>query len=197
MSYCKQNELNLIQRALDGDSAAFDQLLAPYRRRLFKHILAIVKDPSDAEDVLQDTSLRIYRGLRNFRGEASFYTWIFRIGYNCAIEFSTQRRRLDEHGPCYHAQDGYADWEPVQCDDPESLVSGRQMAATLSAALDAMCPEYREALIMRGFDGLSYDEIADAMRCPIGTVKSRISSARLSITVQLRRHGFFCATGQA
>jgi RNA polymerase sigma-70 factor (ECF subfamily) len=186
-----ENEWQLVERTLGGDTYAFDTLVAPYRRRLHSHILQIVKDPSDAEDLLQDTLIRIYRGLRNYRGDASFYTWTFRIAVNCAITFVAHRRRhLEEPMPNdVVSAYGTSERAPV-CDDPETIVSGMQMVETVGAALDSMCPEFKTAILLREFDGMSYHEIADAMVCPVGTVRSRISSARQAIARHLQQQGY-------
>lgn len=187
----------LVEQIKNGDTFAFDRLVGPYRRKLQLHIFRIVKNQSDAEDVLQETLIRAFRGLRNFRGDASFYTWIFRIAYNCAIAFVTRRRLMLEEIPC--GESGYRSgaWEASVCEGPEELVCGKQMAASVGAALESMRPEYKAAIMLREFDGMSYDQIADVMLCPLGTVKSRISSARHAIALQLQQQGFISVGGEA
>jgi RNA polymerase sigma-70 factor (ECF subfamily) len=188
-------ERQLLERIAAGDTLAFDTLVAPYRRRLFSHILHIVKDPSDADDLLQEALIRIYRGLHTFRGDACFYTWTFRIAFNCAVTFLARRRRLlEEQVP--HVESAYQTAaEAHQCDDPETIVSGIQMAETVGAALDAMRPEFKAAITLHEIDGMSYHEIADAMVCPIGTVRSRISSARQMIAHHLQQQGYLSRSG--
>ncbi|MBC7684901.1 MAG: sigma-70 family RNA polymerase sigma factor [Bdellovibrionales bacterium] len=187
----------LVERIKNGETLAFDRLVAPYRRRLQLQIVRIVKDQSDAEDVLQETLIRAYRGIRNFRGEASFYTWIFRIAFNCAIAFVTRRRQMLEASP--GSESGYRSgaWEASGCEGPEELACGKQMAATVGAALESMRPEFKAAIMLREFDGMSYGEIAGVMLCPLGTVKSRISSARQAIALQLQQEGFLPVGGEA
>ena len=184
-----ERDCRLVQQVLNGHAEAFDELLAPYRRKLLLLIVRVVKNPCDADDVLQDALLRIYRGLHNFRGDACFYTWSYRIALNCALAFLARRNRM--LADASHAQEGYRDgaWEASASDDPENVLAGKQMATIVDAALESMRPEYKAAIELREFEGLSYHEIADAMVCPVGTVKSRISSARSAIAHQLKQQG--------
>lgn len=184
------HELRLVERILHGETWLFDQLVKPYRRRTLVHIARVVGNHSDADDVLQDSLIRVYRALRSFRGDACFSTWMYRIALNCALAFIARKRQASTNAP--GAQGGYrpGEWEVSECDDPENIVIGKQMAATVDAALESMRPEFRKAILLHEMDGMSYHEIADAMLCPVGTVRSRISSARSAIAQKLKVHGF-------
>jgi RNA polymerase sigma-70 factor (ECF subfamily) len=190
MNSTPERDLALIERIRGGDTAAFDELICPYRSMLRSHIGRVVGDPADSEDVLQETLIRAYRGLKGFRGDSCFYTWVYRIALNCAFAFLARRARAstdirDAATSIYH--DG---WEASVCECPEEIISGKQMAAIVDATLATMHPECRAAILQREFDGFSYSEIADNMRCPIGTVRSRISRARQVIASKLGRRGF-------
>ena len=186
-------ESRLLERIQQGDTRAFGELVAPYQHKLIMQIMRIVKNQSDADDVMQEALIRAYRGLKNFRRDACFHTWLYRIATNCALELARRKRqRIDAPGPEMEPQEGA--WEACSSDDPEELMCGKQMAETVGAALESMCPEFKTAIVLREFEGLSYHEIADAMVCPVGTVKSRISSARFAIAAKLRLDGFMSAS---
>lgn len=184
----------LLERVRQGDKGAFRALLAPHTRKLYLVILRIVRNSSDADDVMQDALLCAYRGLKSFRGEAGFSTWLYRIGTNSALAFLAQRRRLQNEasGAGWDWRGGAVQASPS--DDPEQMMIGQQLLAAIGSALDAMHPEYRTAIVLREFEGLSYDEIATAMVCPLGTVRSRIANARTAIGHQLTSKGFYCAS---
>jgi RNA polymerase sigma-70 factor (ECF subfamily) len=155
-------------------------------------VLQIVKSPGDADDVMQDALLRAYRAMPKFRGDALFSTWLFRIATNSALACLASRKRTDARSTGWTPREN-DELEPSLCDDPEQIMFGKQMAASVGAALDAMHPEFKTAVVLREFEGLSYHEIADAMVCPVGTVKSRISSARNAIAARLQHEGFLAA----
>ena len=188
----EQQLLARLQKGKPGehDSTAFRQLLAPYERKLQAQVLRIVRDASDAEDAMQETRIRLYRGVRDFRGDACLYTWMYRVATNVALAMLRRRKRtLPEHG---HAelvtsdvQNEHRDWL-----DPERIVAGKQMLTVLGNALDSLSPEYQKAITLRELEGLSYDEIAHNMVCPVGTVKSRISTARSAIFLSCKRAGY-------
>ena len=186
----RAHELRLVERIVHGETQLFDDLVKPYRRRTLMHILRIVSNHSDADDVLQDTLIRVYRALRSFRGDACFSTWMYRIAFNCALAFIARRRQASANAPV--APGGYRpdEWEVSEGDDPVHVVIGNQMAAAVDAALASMRPEFSKAILLHELDGMSYHEIADAMLCPVGTVRSRISSARSAIAHQLKAKGF-------
>lgn len=188
-----QQRDNPDSRAEELEGAAFRELLAPYERKLHAQVLRIVKDPSDADDAMQEARIRLYRGLRNFRGDACLYTWMYRVATNVALAMlRRRRRRLPDHAqvelPLTEATNEADTWG-----DPERILAGKQMLSALGDALESLSPEYKKAITLREFDGLSYDEIADTMLCPVGTVKSRISSARSAIFLSFKRAGHFPA----
>jgi RNA polymerase sigma-70 factor, ECF subfamily len=190
MTSTPERDHALIDRIRCGDTAAFDELIGPYRNMLRSHISRIVGDPADSEDVLQDALIRAYRGLQGFRGDSCFYTWVFRIALNCAFAFLSRRARASSDIRSAAASIYHEEWEASVCDCPEEVISGKQMAAIMDATLASMHPECRAAILQREFDGCSYSEIAHNMDCPVGTVRSRISRARDTIAQRLNRRGF-------
>ena len=193
-SISAERDRQLIERLHGGRTEAFDELLAPYMRKLFALVSHVVKNPYDADDAMQDALLRIYRGLENFRGDADFYTWSYRIALNSALSLLSRRRRMsvEEYGEDNGCDDGAS--SASTSDDPEHLLAGKQMAMIVCAALESMRVEYKTAITLRELEGLSYHEIAETMVCPVGTVKSRISSARTAIAQSLRRRGALSGT---
>lgn len=190
MTSTPERDLALIKRIRCGDTAAFDELIAPYRNMLRSHIARVVGDPADSEDILQDALIRAYRGLKGFRGDSCFYTWTYRIALNCAFAFLSRRARVSSEILNAAASIYHEEWEASVCDCPEEVISGKQMAAIVDATLATMHPECRSAILQHEFDGHSYSEIADNMHCPVGTVRSRISRARHVIALKLSRRGF-------
>lgn len=197
MNNAAERDWQLVELIKSGQTDAFNELLMPYMRKLSLLILQVVKNPYDADDVLQDALLRIYRGLKNFRGDASFYTWSYRIALNSALRFLSRRRQQLADEP--RGDTGYPSggWESTVNDDPANVLAGKQMAIIVGTALESMRPEFKTAIVLREFEGLSYHEIADAMVCPVGTVKSRISSARMAIARLLRQQGALSKAGDA
>ncbi len=182
----KPDERALIDQVRNGSSPAFDALIKPYWRRLFLTIRRVLRYDSEAEDVMQEALLRIFRSLHGYRGDASFYTWMFRIAFNCALDFSARKKKmkmllLDAVEP---------HWESSNEESPEYVVIGRQMAVTVSNVLERMHPECKEAILLHQVQGLSYEQISDVMACPVGTVRSRIFRARDLIANRLRQRGF-------
>ncbi len=176
-------EYELICWAQRGAQGAFDQLLAPYRQRLLRLIAQVVHNPEDSEDVLQETILRAYRGIRNFRGDSAFYTWLFRIALNTAKAFVTSRlHRNDLQTDSVDASEAM-DMPERESDyvTPLDILEAKELAEVVGIALAHLPKEHRAAITMYEIDGLTYQQIADAMVCPIGTVRSRISNARLVI----------------
>lgn len=181
-------EAQLIAQVQQGASEQFAALVAPHQRKLLLHIMRVVNNPTDADDVLQETLFKAYSGLGTFRGEAGFFTWIYRIAMNCALRHVARKGRVAQtEADSEPAGNG---WPMTDLEDPETVFIGKEMAATVDAALDAMLPEYKTAIVLREFEGLSYHAIADAMVCPVGTVKSRISVARAMIASSLKKRGF-------
>jgi RNA polymerase sigma-70 factor (ECF subfamily) len=179
----------LVERVRDGDKQAFDLLVAKYQRRLMRLLSRIVHDPTEAEDVVQETFIKAYRALRHFRGDSAFYTWLYRIGINTAKNsLATQGRRMptstDADG---ELAEGFNDGEHLRdINTPESMLASKQIAQTVNAAMDSLPVDLRTAIALREIEGLSYEEISDIMACPIGTVRSRIYRAREVIADKLR-----------
>ncbi len=179
----------LVERVQRGDKKAFELLVLKYQRRLFRLVSRLVHDHAEAEDVVQEAFIKAYRALANFRGDSAFYTWLYRIGINTAKNYLvTQGRRTPtstesdvEEAESFHDADGLRD-----INTPESLMASKQIAATVNAVMLALPEELRNAITLREIEGLSYEEISEAMSCPIGTVRSRIFRAREAIAEKLR-----------
>jgi RNA polymerase sigma-70 factor (ECF subfamily) len=149
----------------------------------------IVHDPTEAEDVVQETFIKAYRALRHFRGDSAFYTWLYRIGINTAKNFlATQGRRTPTSTDADSEQaEAFNDGEHLRdINTPESMLASKQIAQTVNAAMDALPVDLRTAIALREIEGLSYEEISDIMACPIGTVRSRIFRAREVIAEKLK-----------
>lgn len=181
----------LVQRSQAGDTRAFELLVIKYQRRIQRLVARMVRDPGLVEDIAQETFIRAYRALSQFRGDAQFYTWLYRIAVNTAKKSLLQLRRdplVLNHG----LKDGEADEtsaadpEPSTMETPEALLASRELAAMVNAAMDALPEDLRQAITLREIEGLSYEDIADIMQCPIGTVRSRIFRARESISQKIR-----------
>lgn len=179
----------LVERVQRGDKKAFELLVSKYQRKLMRLVSRLIYDQAEAEDVVQEAFIKAYRALPNFRGDSAFYTWLYRIGINTAKNYLvTQGRRaptstdadIDEAETFVDA-DGLRD-----INTPESLLASKQIAETVNAAMSSLPEELRNAITLREIEGLSYDEIADVMLCPIGTVRSRIFRAREAIAERLR-----------
>ncbi|MEB0138582.1 MULTISPECIES: RNA polymerase sigma factor RpoE [unclassified Undibacterium] len=179
----------LVERVQRGDKKAFELLVSKYQRKLMRLVSRLVYDHAEAEDVVQEAFIKAYRALPNFRGDAAFYTWLYRIGINTAKNhLVTQGRKAPtsteadvELAETFSDADGLRD-----INTPESLLASKQIAATVNAAMSALPEELRNAITLREIEGLTYDEIAQVMVCPIGTVRSRIFRAREAIAERLR-----------
>ncbi|EEO26947.2 RNA polymerase sigma factor RpoE [Oxalobacter formigenes HOxBLS] len=168
---------------------AFDLLVTKYQRKLFRLVLRLVTNQTEAEDVVQETFIKAYRALHQFRGDSAFYTWLYRIGINTAKNFlDNQGRRVPTSTDASAEQmESYDEGENLRdIDTPESVLASKQIAQTVNIAMDELPDDLRMALSLREIEGLSYDEIASVMDCPIGTVRSRIFRARESIATKLR-----------
>jgi RNA polymerase sigma-70 factor (ECF subfamily) len=179
----------LVERVQAGDKRAFDVLVSKYQRRLMRLVSRLVHDPAEAEDVVQETFIKAYRALRHFRGDAAFYTWLYRIGINTAKNhLVTQGRRAATSSDADAEQaESFDDGTKLRDNNtPESVLASKQIAATVNAAMDVLPIELRTAIVLREIEGLSYEEISEIMACPIGTVRSRIFRAREVIAEKLR-----------
>lgn len=179
----------LVERAQRGEKHAFELLVAKYQRKLVRLISRIVRDPAEVEDVAQEAFIKAYRALPQFRGESAFYTWLYRIGVNTAKNFLVSQGRRAPTSTEKDAEEAETFDDADQLRDintPESMLMSRQVAATVNAAMDRLPEELRTAITLREVEGMSYDEIAEFMNCPIGTVRSRIFRAREAIAADLR-----------
>ena len=177
----------LVRQAQAGSRAAFDMLVLKYQRRIERLLSRSVRDAADVADLTQETFLAAYRALPGFRGESAFYTWLYRIAVNAARRHLSQQPRLQQV-QAWGDSEGTFGTAPSPSDDatPESLLAGRQLARELDEAVESLVEEQRRALLLREVDGLSYDEIDELMRCPPGTVRSRIYRAREAVAARLR-----------
>jgi RNA polymerase sigma-70 factor (ECF subfamily) len=185
----------LVERVRRGDTRAFEMLVVKYQRRIQRLIGRMVRDTDLVEDIAQETFIRAYRALPQFRGEAAFYTWLYRIAVNTAKKAlaELQRDPVLTESALAGASTGEGEDETSRVENaltdgstPESELASREIAATVNAAIDQLPEDLRQAILLREVEGLSYEEIATAMACPIGTVRSRIFRAREAIAQRLR-----------
>ncbi|MCP5229327.1 RNA polymerase sigma factor RpoE [Accumulibacter sp.] len=179
----------LVERAQAGDKHAFEVLVQKYQRKLVRLLSRFVRDQSEVEDVAQEAFIKAYRALPSFRGDSAFYTWLYRIGINTAKNYLVAQGRRAPTSTEFDAQDAESFEDASQLRDintPESLLQSRQIGETINAAMEGLPDELRSAIVLREIDGLSYEEIAEAMSCPIGTVRSRIFRAREAVAEKLR-----------
>lgn len=178
----------LVERVQQGDKQAFGLLVAKYQRRLMRLIARLVRDPAEVEDVAQETFIKAYRALPGFRGESAFYTWLYRIGINAAKNHLASKGRSVSVAGVFEGDEEAAggDESLRDNDTPDRVLMSKQIAATVNAAMEALPEDLRNAIVLREIDGMSYEEIAQVMDCPIGTVRSRIFRAREAISEKLK-----------
>lgn len=182
----------LIERVKQGDVKAFEMLVVKYQRRIERLIGRMVRDVDLVQDIAQETFIRAYRALPQFRGESAFYTWLYRIAVNTAKKALVELKRdpLVSESALVSHDDGdetsRTENELSDGETPESLLASKQVASTVNGAIDALSEDLRQAIVLREIEGLSYEEIASVMNCPIGTVRSRIFRAREAIAERLR-----------
>jgi RNA polymerase sigma-70 factor (ECF subfamily) len=185
----REVDQQLVERAQRGDKRAFELLVAKYQRKLGRLLSRLVRDPAEVEDVTQEAFIKAYRALPSFRGESAFYTWLYRIGINTAKNYlvAMGRRAPTSTGFDHEDAENFEDAEQLRdTATPENELIGKQIAATVNRAMEQLPEDLRTAITLREIDGLSYEEIAAAMDCPIGTVRSRIFRAREAIAAELR-----------
>jgi len=183
-----ENDQQLVQRVQKGDRSAFDLLVLKYQHRVLKLVSRFVSNTAEAEDVAQDAFLKAYRALPSFRGDSAFYTWLYRIAINTAKNSLVANRRrpvdfdLDLQDP--EQFDRHARLKDV--DTPERVLLTEEIRQVVEGAMEQLPEDLRTAIVLRELDGLSYEEIAEAMDCPVGTVRSRIFRAREAIDKRLK-----------
>ena len=181
----------LVQRTVAGDQRAYGLLVLKYQRRIQRLIGRMVRDVDLVEDIAQETFIRAYRALHQFRGDAQFYTWLYRIAVNTAKKFLLELKHDPTVSESFLANDDEDETsrrknEPIADEGPESILAAKEIAAVVNAAMDDLPDDLRQAVTLREIEGLSYEEIATAMSCPVGTVRSRIFRAREAISARVK-----------
>ena len=185
----REIDRQLVARAQRGDKQAFEMLVEKYQRKLARLLSRFIRDPAEVEDVTQEAFIKAYRALPAFRGDSAFYTWLYRIGINTAKNYLMAMGRRAPTSTEVEAEEaeGFEEGEQLRdINTPESLLLSNEIAQTVNATIEGLPEELRKAIQMREIEGMSYEDIAQAMDCPIGTVRSRIFRAREAIAEQLR-----------
>jgi RNA polymerase sigma-70 factor (ECF subfamily) len=185
----REVDQQLVERAQQGDKKAFELLVLKYQRKLERLLSRIIRDPFEIEDVAQEAFIKAYRALPNFRGDSAFYTWLYRIGINTAKNYLIGQGRKAPTTTAFDSDDAESFEDAAGLRDyntPEAQLMSKQIAETVNRTIDKLPEELRTAIMLREIDGLSYEEIAQIMDCPIGTVRSRIFRAREAVAEQLR-----------
>lgn len=177
----------LVQRAQRGDLRAFDLLVLKYQGRIAALVSRYVSDAGEVEDVTQEAFIKAYRALEKFRGDSAFYTWLYRIAANAAKNHLVAKGRRPGADATIEDAEGFEEGGMLsESASPEALAMGNELAEVVESALNALPDELKAALMLREFDGLSYDDIADVLGCPVGTVRSRIFRAREAIDQRVK-----------
>ena len=174
----KEIDLGLVKRAKSGDYQAFDLLVLKYQSRLISTAFKFVKDVQIAEDIVQDSFIKAFKALESFREDSSFYTWIYRITVNTSKNFLVSKKRKSELLNSDLSEEASYEIEPVETYSPEDLLQATQLKKVITETIDQLGEDTRTALTLRELDGLSYEQIADVVNCPVGTVRSRIFRGR-------------------
>lgn len=192
MSLAPDADLALVERARAGDPKAFEMLVVKYQRRIERLIGRMVRDSDLVFDIAQETFIRAYRALPQFRGDSAFYTWLYRIAVNTAKKALLDMKRdpvvLESSllGSDDDDETSRPGSEPTDMATPDAVLASKEIAAAVNAAVEALSDDLRQAIVLREMEGLSYEEIAEIMNCPIGTVRSRIFRAREAIAQRLK-----------
>jgi RNA polymerase sigma-70 factor (ECF subfamily) len=179
----------LVERVQRGDKAAFDLLVSKYQRKIFRLLSRLIRDQAEVEDVAQEAFIKAYRALPNFRGDSAFYTWLYRIAINTAKNHlvSRGRRAPTTTEADIEEAETFDDGDHLRdLNTPESMLLTKQVGEAVNRAIDQLPEDLRTAIVLREIEGLSYEEIAESMSCPIGTVRSRIFRAREAIAQELK-----------
>ena len=185
----REIDQELVRRAQSGEKRAFELLVIKYQRKLARLLGRLVRDQAEVEDVTQEAFIKAYRALPSFRGDSAFYTWLYRIGINTAKNYLVTNGRRPPTSTAYSSEDaeGFDDADQLRdMNTPENELASKQIAEIVSATMDELPEELRTAITLREIEGLRYEEIAEIMNCPIGTVRSRIFRAREAIAEKLR-----------
>jgi len=185
----REIDRQLVARAQGGDKRAFELLVEKYQRKLARLLSRFIRDPAEVEDVTQEAFIKAYRALPAFRGDSAFYTWLYRIGINTAKNYLMAMGRRAPTSTEVEAEEaeGFEEGEQLRdINTPESVLLSNEIAETVNSTIEGLPEELRRAIQMREIEGMSYEDIAQAMNCPIGTVRSRIFRAREAIAEQLR-----------
>ena len=185
----REIDRQLVARAQSGDKQAYGLLVEKYQRKLARLLSRFIRDPAEVEDVTQEAFIKAYRALPAFRGDSAFYTWLYRIGINTAKNYlmAMGRRAPTSTEVGAEEAEGFEEGEQLRdINTPESLLLSSEIAETVNSTIERLPEELRTAIQMREIEGMSYEDIAKAMDCPIGTVRSRIFRAREAIAEQLR-----------
>jgi len=185
----REIDQQLVERAQRGDKRAFDLLVTKYQRKLGRLLSRFIRDPAEVEDVAQEAFIKAYRALPSFRGDSAFYTWLYRIGINTAKNYLVALGRRAPTVTEFDSDEAesFEDGEQLRdINTPESMLMSKEIGSTVNAAMEDLPEDLRTAIALREIEGLSYEEIASIMNCPIGTVRSRIFRAREAIAARLR-----------
>lgn len=187
----KETDQQLVLRAQKGDTRAFDLLVLKYQGRLAALVARYVQDSAEVEDVVQEAFIKAYKALPKFRGDSAFYTWIYRIATNAAKNYLVTRGRRPTADVDVEDAEFLDEAESLrESETPESHLFGQELADVVSTTLASLPEDLRAALMLREFEGMSYEEIADVMACPVGTVRSRIFRAREAIEAKVSKQVF-------
>ena len=185
----REVDQQLVERAQHGDKHAFELLVAKYQRKLGRLLSRFIRDPAEVEDVAQEAFIKAYRALPSFRGDSAFYTWLYRIGINTAKNYLVAMGRRAPTTTEFDSEEAenFEDGDQLRdLNTPEAELMTRQIAATVNQTMEELPEELRTAITLREIEGMSYEDIANVMNCPIGTVRSRIFRARETIADKLR-----------
>jgi len=186
----REIDQQLVARARQGDKNAFGLLVSKYQRKVQRLLSRLVRDPAEVEDLTQETFIKAYRALDSFRGDSAFYTWLYRIAINTAKNHLMASNRRPMVSATVHETEEGETWDELDTlsdsETPENLLLTQEIAQTVEEAIQSLPEELRTAITLRELEGLSYEEIAQVMGCPIGTVRSRIFRAREAIAHRLR-----------
>ncbi len=185
----REVDQQLVERAQRGDKRAFELLVAKYQRKLGRLLSRFIRDSAEVEDVTQEAFIKAYRALPSFRGDSAFYTWLYRIGINTAKNYLVAMGRRAPTTTEFDSEEAenFEDGDQLRdLNTPEAELMTRQIAATVNQTMEELPEELRTAITLREIEGMSYEDIANVMNCPIGTVRSRIFRARETIADRLR-----------